>query len=142
MTTLETPTRPGVVTFVAILVFIKALMAAINSIASFVVRGTDEAANVGLNDDNLLANGIAQGIVALILIAVGMFLLSGAPLARLLVAISVAISIAANTWFMITHHVGGYLWTGLASIALGLFVLWALYGDQRSADYFDAQGAA
>ena len=142
MTTLDAPTRPGVITFIAILVFIKALMAAISSIASFVARGTDEAANIGLNDDNLMANGIAQGVVALVLIAIGMFLLSGAPLARLLTAISVGFSIAVNTWFMLTHHVGGYLWTGMASIAFGIFILWALYGDQRSVDYFEAHEAS
>lgn len=128
---------PGIVIFVAVLIFIKAAVAAIVSITAFLGRGTDEAARLGLTDDNLMATGIGQAVVALILIAVAMFLLSGAPLARLLVAISVGISIAANVWFMLTHHTGGYLSQGLISVALGLFILWGLYGNDSGAEYFE-----
>ncbi|MGI9667157.1 MAG: hypothetical protein ACR2N2_08660 [Acidimicrobiia bacterium] len=133
---------PGIVIFVAVLLFIKATVAAVASITAFLARGTEEAAQLGLTDDNLMATGIGQAIVALFVIGVAMYLLSGAAGARLIVAIVVGISIAANVWFMLTHHTGGYLSQGLISVALGLFVLWGLYGSESGSTYFDEQELA
>jgi hypothetical protein len=132
--------RPGVITFIGVLLYINAALAAIASIASFVARGTDEALALGLSDDSLLTSGIAEAIAAVLLVFAAWYLMSGASGARLVVAIVVGIRLALLVWVMLTHHVGGFLWTGLISAGFGLFILWALYGDDRSEKYFEATG--
>ena len=55
--------RPGIITFVGILVFISAAAAAITSIAAFLGKGTDTALAAGLSDTTLLTTGIVEAIL-------------------------------------------------------------------------------
>ena len=132
--------RPGVITFVGILLYIKAAAAAIVAIAAFVGKGTDRALAAGLSDNTMLTTGIVEAILAVLLVLVAMSLMSGSKGARLLIAIVMALRIAATTWVMVTHHDSGFVWTGIGTIAFAVFILWALYGDDRSEAYFE--GAA
>ena len=47
---------------------------------------------------------------------------------------------ALAVYGLIAHHVGGYVYRGVFSLFLGLFVLWALYGNEESDRYFEANG--
>jgi hypothetical protein len=38
---------------------------------------------------------------------------------------------------MFTHHTGAFLFQGLLTIAIAIFVLWALY-NERSEEYFES----
>ena len=131
--------RPGIITFIGVLLYIKAALAAVASIAAFVARGSNEAAQAGLSDDILLTAGITEGIAALLLLLVAMNLMGGSRGARFFVALVVGIRLALVVWVMLTHHTGGYLWNGIIATAFALFILWALYGDQRSEEYFEGQ---
>ena len=131
--------RPGIITFIGVLLYIKAALAAVASVAAFVARGSNEAAQAGLSDDILLTAGITEGIAALLLLLVAMNLMSGSRGARFFVALVVGIRLALVVWVMLTHHTGGYLWNGIIAAAFALFILWALYGDQRSEEYFEGQ---
>ena len=132
--------RPGVITFIGVLIYISAAMAAISSIAAFLGKGTAEAAALGLSDTSLVTAGIVEAIIAVLLVLTAYYLMSGSKGARLVVAIVMGIRLVAVVWIMLTHHVGGFLWSGLLSAAFALFVLWALYGDDRSEEYFEAIG--
>ena len=130
--------RPGVVTFVGVLVLIKSGIALVTGTALLIARGSDQAANAGISDDSLMAGAIAEMIAALILYLVAWYLLKGRKGARLLVAIAVGIQLVATVFVMLDHGTGGYLYTGLISAAFSMFILWGLYGDDRSNDYFNA----
>ena len=80
---------------------------------------------------------MAQVILAVALFAVASGIMSGVKWARLTVAVVVTIRLAALTWFMLGHlgH-GAFTWSTLVSLALGLFVLWALYGKDESDSFY------
>lgn len=132
--------RPGVITFIGVLIYISAAMAAIASIAAFLGKGTAEAAALGLSDTSLVTAGVVEAIIAVLMVLTAYYLMSGSKGARLVVAVVMGIRLVAVVWIMLTHHVGGFLWSGLLSAAFALFVLWALYGDDRSEEYFEAIG--
>ncbi len=130
--------RPGVVTFVGVLILIKSGISLIVGSASFLARGSEQAAQAGLSDDTLLATAFAELFAALILFFVAWYLLIGRSGARLLVAIVIGLRLMLTVWTMLTHNTGAISSTGLISAAFSLFILWALYGSERSKEYFDA----
>ena len=132
--------RPGVITFIGVLLYISAAMAAVSSVLAFLGKGTEEAAFVGLSDTSLVTVGIVEAIIAILLVLTAYYLMSGSKGARLVIAIVMGIRLVAVVWIMLTHHIGGFLWSGLLSAAFALFILWALYGDDRSEEYFEATG--
>ena len=130
--------RPGVITFVGVLVLIKSGIALVTGSALLIARGSDQPASAGISDDSLLTGAIAEMLAALILYFVAWYLLKGRKGARLLVGIAVGIQLATTVFVMLDHGTGGYLYTGLISAAFSMFILWALYGDERSNEYFNA----
>ena len=128
--------RPGVITFIGILLYIKAAVAVIVAIAAFLGKGTDRALAAGLSDSTMLTTGIVEALLAVLLVLVAMSLMSGSRGARLLIAIVMGLRIAATTWLMVTHHDSGFIWTGIFTVAFALFILWALYGNDKSEEYF------
>lgn len=137
MATVSTPKRPGIVTFIGVIIFIQAVLAALVAVATL-VNQNDAAfqASTGQTADQLLTIGIAEAIVGLILLAVAMTLMSGSRGARTLVAIVMTIRIAVAAWALLTHHAGGVFGVSTITIVVSLFVLWALYGHDASEEYF------
>jgi hypothetical protein len=135
------PSRPGVVTLVGIVVYINAAIAAVTAIAVFLNRNDGAwQSTYGSSDNELLTLAIIEGLFAILLFAVGSGVMSGAKWARLAVAIVVGLRLAVLTWFMLTHlGAGAFTWGTVIAMALGLFVLWALYGKDESVAYY--QGA-
>jgi hypothetical protein len=132
--------RPGVVTFIGVLLYIKAALAAVGSIAAWVTVGSDAAASAGISDSALQQAGIAEAIAAVLLFIAAWYLMSGSNGARLVVAVVVGIRLVLIVWIMLTHHTGGYLFLGLISAGFAIFILWALYGDEKANEYFEAIG--
>lgn len=85
-----------------------------------------------------MTNVIAEMMPALILYFVAWYLMKGRRGARLLVAVASGIQLAVTVFVMLDHGTGSYLYSGLISAAIPMFILWALYGDERSNDYFNA----
>ncbi len=138
MATTMGPTRPAVLTLVGIILFIWAALAAVEAIALFINRNDDRWLDVYGDSDEILILGLIQAVLALVFFAVGSGIMSGAKWARLAVAIVVGLRLAVLTWFMLTHiGAGAFTWSTAISLALGLFVLWALYGKEDSAEFFD-----
>ncbi len=132
------PTRPAVITLVGIVLYIWAAMAAIEAVALFLNRDNDVwKATYGTTDEITIV-AMASAVLALLLFAVASGILSGTRWARIAVAIVVGLRLAALSWFMLSHLGGGaFTWSTVLSLALGLFVLWALYGKDESVTYFD-----
>lgn len=132
------PTRPAVITLVGIVLYIWAAMAALEAVALFLNRDNDVwKASYGTTDEITIV-AVASAVLALLLFAVASGILSGTGWARIAVAIVVGLRLAALSWFMLSHLGGGaFTWSTVLSLALGLFVLWALYGKDESVTYFD-----
>jgi hypothetical protein len=139
VTTMRTTRRPGVVTFIAVIVLIQAVIAAAVAITTFVLAGSERVqAETGLSLGGLVGTGIVEALVAVLLLIVGAGLLAGARGARLFVALVEGIRMVTAVVLIIVHLSGGYLFNGLITVIIGLFVLWALYVYQPSEDYFTA----
>jgi hypothetical protein len=128
--------RPGVVTFVGVVLYIKAAIAAVIGIALLIDRGQLEEVT-GQSSDALLVTAIVELILAVLLFLVALAIMSGAKWARLAVAIVYGIRIAAASWWMITHIGGPFQWNAIIQIGVGIFVLWALYGNDKANEYFE-----
>jgi hypothetical protein len=131
--------RPGVVTLVGIVVFISAIVAGVTAIAVFFNRDDSVWQDAyGVSENELLWLAIIEGVLALLLLAVGAGVMSGAKWARLAVAIVFGLRLAALTWFMLTHlGRGAFTWQTVVGAAFALFVLWALYGKDESQAFYD-----
>jgi small-conductance mechanosensitive channel len=130
--------RPGVVTFVGVLVLIKSGISLVIGSASFLARGSEQAAQAGLSDDTLLVTAASELFAALLLFFVAWYLLVGRSGARFLVALVIGLRLMLTVWTMLTHDTSAISSTGLISAAFSLFILWSLYGNERSKEYFEA----
>lgn len=139
MTTPDTIHRPGTITFIGILLYIKALIAAVAAFALIFGRDSEVASNAGLTSDNLLYSGIAEAIAAVLLVLSAWYLMSGSNGARIFVAVVVAFRLAVLVWVMLTHHTGGTAGHGILSALFAVLILWMLYGDHRAEEYFKGQ---
>lgn len=133
--------RPGVVTFVGVLLLIGAALNAVVGLALIVERNVGELQDIyGTDGDGLLTTGITELIVAALLLLVGLAIFSGSNWSRIAVAIVLVIRVAVLGWWLITHLGGGLQWNAIINVGLALFILWALYGNKESQEYFE--GAA
>jgi hypothetical protein len=132
------PKRPGVLSFVGILLYIKAVIALVVGIALLVEKDNIALQDVsGRGSDFLTSTAIGELIVALLLFLVASSIMSGAKWARFAVALVVGIRLALLTYWMIAHVGGGIHWNALLSAAFAIFVLWVLYGNEESQQYFE-----
>jgi hypothetical protein len=132
------PRRPGVVTLVGIVLFINAVIAGVASIAVFFNRDAADWQEIyKMSENELLTLAIVEGVLAILLLLVGLGIMSGAKWARLAVGIVMGLRVAALTWYMLTNlGEGAFTWATVISMAFALFVLWALYGNDRSHDFY------
>ncbi|HUV17162.1 MAG TPA: hypothetical protein VMW33_01660 [Ilumatobacteraceae bacterium] len=136
--------RPGVVSFIGVVMYIQGFLAAVAAVAMLIWRDDvlDFLEDQGspLSDGAFTGTIISEAIVAVLLIFVANGIMRGSKGMRLLVAIVQCISMGVAVYILIAHHVGGYVYRGVFSLFLGVFVLWALYGNEESDRYFEANG--
>jgi hypothetical protein len=133
--------RPGVVTFVGVVMFIQAFAALAYGIVAFLERNNEKMQLVtGQSDSDFIVQSIIQVLVALLLFLVASSIMSGTHWGRILVAVVAGIQIVVLTWFLIAHHGGGFQTLGVMYIGIDIFVLWALYGHKESQEFYE--GAA
>jgi hypothetical protein len=138
MTTSVVVRRPGVVTFVGIVLYIKAAIAAIVGIALIVEKNNSALLEAtGRDGDYILGTAVGEFVLAVLLFAVAWYLMTGAKFARITVAVVVGLRMVVAAWWMITHFGGAMNWNAIITIGIGIFVLWALYGNQESDAYFE-----
>lgn len=131
--------RPGVITLIVIYLWVVAIGALLTG-AAFVFGSTSDEviAEVGRTKTELLWTGVAELVLGVLIVLVAIALMNGAPGARTLVAIVMMLRIAATVFIVATNHTSAYLLVGVLHVLLPLFVLWAMYGNDRSEAYFEA----
>ncbi len=144
-TSLQAPTRrPGVVTFIGVILYIQASLAAIAAISLLIWRNDIldflEKEGSPLADGAFTGTIIGEVIAAVLLFVVGNGIMRGSSGFRLFVAIAEGLAMALAVYTLVAHHVGGYMYRGVFTLFIGVFVLWALYGNEQSDRYFETNG--
>ena len=128
------PSRPGIITFIGVLLMIKATIAAVAAVAAFIALAQGDSQ---FSDTVLWTTAIVEAMVAALGFIVATYLMGGSKSARGFVAIIVGIRIVATVIVMLTHHEGGYLLVSLLGAVIGVLILWALYAHEGSVAYFE-----
>jgi hypothetical protein len=144
-TTSATPTRrPGVVTFIGVILYIQGVLAAVAAVSMLIWRDDvlDFLDKEGspLSDSAFTGTIISEAIVAVLLILVANGIMRGSSGYRLFVAIVQCLSMAIAVYVLVAHHVGGLVYRSVFALFIGVFVLWALYGNDESDKYFETNG--
>jgi hypothetical protein len=133
--------RPGVVSFIGIILYIQAFLATVSAIAMLIWRNDIldflEKEGSPLTSSAFTGTIIGEAIAALLLFAVASGIMRGSNGYRLFVAIVQGLSMGSALFVLIAHHAGGYVYRGVFSLFIGVFVLWALYGNEESDRYFE-----
>ncbi len=134
----DTNRRPGVVTFVAIILFINALMSVVVGVGAYLGRGdADVQASLGLEESQIVWYMVGELVIALVVFIVARGVLGGARWARIWVTIGMAARLVQAALFATQ---GGQGNTGIMAAVLyaliPLFVLWAVWGNDKGDDWF------
>ncbi len=130
--------RPGVITFIGVIMIIQATMSVVSGIVLAALSGQQRIIDeTTIDRAGLITAGIVSLIIGAIILLVALALLRGSKGARILVTIVQVIAVASAAWTMFTHHTGAFLFQGLITTAIAIFVLWALY-NERSEEYFNS----
>ncbi len=92
-----------------------------------------------LSSAGLTGTIIGEAIMAVLLFFVAAGLMRGSKGIRLLVAIVQGLTMALAMYVLVVHHVGGYMYRAVVSLFVGVFVLWALYGNEESDEFFNSE---
>ncbi len=134
--------RPGVVTFIAAIMFVQAAMALTATVTMLIWRRPIldflEKEDSPLSNAGFTGTIIAEALSAVVLVLVAGGLMRGSRGIRLLVAIVQGLSMAFAMYILVGHHVGGYVYRAVFSLFIGVFVLWALYGNDESDAFFES----
>lgn len=136
--------RPGVVTFIGVILYIQAFLAAVATVALLIWRDDVldfmEKEGTPLSGGTLNGTIIGEAIAAVLLFVVASGIMRGSSGMRLFVAIVQGFSMAVAIYVLVAHHAGGYVYRSVFSLFIGVFVLWALYGNEESDSFFETNG--
>ncbi len=144
-TVMEPPTRrPGIVTFIGVILYVQGFLAVMATITMLIWRGAivDFLAKEGspLAEGAFTGTIIAEAISAVLLVYVASGIMRGSSGIRLFVALVQCFSMGVAMYILVAHHVGGYVYRGVFSLFVGIFVLWSLYADDEADKFFETNG--
>jgi hypothetical protein len=135
--------RPGVINFIAAILYIQAAMAVAAAISMLIWRAPIldflEKEESPLSSGAFSGTIVAEAVAAVLLFVVASGLMRGSKGIRLLVAIVQGLTMAFAMYILVAHHVGGYMYRAVFSLFVGVFVLWALYGNTESDEFFESE---
>ena len=133
--------RPAIVTFIAVIVYVQAFIAFIATVTLLIWRSDilDYLAEEGspVTDGTFTGMIIGEAILTVLLAAVASGLVRGSRGFRDFVAVVQGLSMGFAVWTIVIHPGDGYGIRALVSLCISVFVLWSLYGNERSAQFFD-----
>lgn len=136
--------RPGVVTFIGVVLYIQAFLATVAAVSMIIWRNDIvdflEQHGTELSDGAFTGTIVGEVISAVLLLIVANGIMRGSNGIRLFVAIVQGLTMSLALYGLIAHHVGGYIYRGVFSLFLGVFVLWALYANEESDRFFATNG--
>lgn len=128
--------RPIGVSVLVFLVWLQALLQIVAGIALIFVRDqSDVLSETSLSSDDLLVVAIAAIVIGLITALVASALGRGSNFARWLVAIVTALNLAGGIYQLTAVH-GKNEASGIVSIIVALLVLFILFGERGSREFF------
>ena len=144
-TTYGTPARrPGVVTFIGVILYVQGALAAVAGISLLIWRNDVldwlEQEGAPLTDGALTGTIIGEFVAAALAFLAAAGLMRGSSGWRLVIAIVQGIAMAFAVYTLVAHHVGGLVYRAVFTLFVGVFVLWALYGNDQSDRYFEENG--
>jgi len=83
----------------------------------------------------------AEAVSAVVLFVAASGLMRGSKGIRLLVAIVQGLAMVLAMYILVAHHVGGYMYRAVFALFVWVFVLWALYVNNESDEFFDSEWA-
>lgn len=134
--------RPGVVTFIGVILYIQAVLAAVAAVMAFAYKtrladAISSQGGVEFSSDNLIWLGIIEAITAVVLFLVASGIMRGSRGYRLFVAVVEGFRMATAFFYMLWHHDGPFVESGIVTLLIGAFVIWALY-HEKSDEYFES----
>ena len=136
--------RPGVVSFIAVILYVQAGLAAMAGISLLIWRNDVldwlEQEGAPLTDGALTGTIIGEFIAAALLVLAAAGLMRGSSGWRLVIAVIQSLAMALAVYTLIAHHVGGLVYRSVFTLFVGVFVLWALYGNDESDRFFEENG--
>ncbi len=136
--------RPGVVSFIGIVMYIQAFLAVVAAVSLLIWRNDIldylEKEGSPMSDGVFTGTIIGETVAAVLLFVVANGIMRGSKGMRLFVAIVQCFVMGVAVYTLISHHVGGYVYRGVFSLFIGVFVLWALYGNEESNRFFETNG--
>ena len=135
--------RPGIVTFIGVILYIQALLAVVAGIVAiaFKTRLSDtleKQSGVSFSDSSLLSIGIVELIIGVLLFIVASGIMRGSRGWRGFVGVVEGLRMASALFAMLYYHNSAFVESGIVTLLVGAFVLWALYGHERSEEFFEA----
>lgn len=132
--------RPGVISFIGYVMILQAAFGAVQGVVSIAVRNEPRVLEAlgGVTSGQLLVVGVAALVMAAIFALLGIGLLRGSRVSRGLVAAVQILHVMVAAWSMFTQHEGAWLFTGLLTVGVAVFVLWALFNERSDAYYASA----
>jgi hypothetical protein len=140
MTTVK---RPGIVTFIGVILYIQAALAVVAGIVAiaYKTRLSDTLENqsgVSFSDSSVLGIGIVELILAVLLFLVASGIMRGSRGWRAFVGIVEGLRMASALFAMLYYHDSAFVESGIVTLLIGTFVLWALYGHEKSEEFFES----
>jgi hypothetical protein len=134
--------RPGVVTFVGVMILIQAFLNAVVAVVTLAFKDdvNEFLATQGgtASDASITGIAVGAGIAALLLFLVGNGILRGSRGWRLFVVLVQAANMGYALYMMISHPHSAFVTSGLVTLLIGVFVIWALYGHKESEAFFES----
>ncbi len=135
--------RPGVVTFIAAILYIQAFLAITATVTLTIWRGPIldflEKEESPLSSGAFTGTIVGEAITAVLLFIVASGLMRGSKGMRVFVAIVQGLTMALALYVLVAHQVGGYMYRAVFSLFVGALVLWALYGSSESDEFFESE---
>lgn len=135
--------RPGVVTFIAAMLFIQAALAVTAALTMLIWRQPIldflDAEGSPLTSGAFTGTIVGEVITAVLLVMVAGGLMRGSRGVRLFVAIVQGLTMGLAIYVLVSHHTGGFAYRAIFSLFVGVFVLWALYGNDASEEFFESE---
>lgn len=136
MTTTQDHQRPGGVTFIVVVAIINAIFSIAGGILIIVNNDNRRLLHEsGLTKNQLAGSGWAILIVGAIGLILALALGHGSRLARFLFGIWAVLQFAGGVYAVVALH-GQQRGTGAVSAAIGVIVLYLLYGSEKDREYF------
>lgn len=136
--------RPAVISFIGVIMYVQAALAATAAVALLIWRNDVldwlEQEGAPLTEGGLTGTIIAEFVVATVLALGAAGLMRGSGGWRMFVTLIQAFAMSVASYTLVAHHVGGLVYRAVFSLFVGVFVLWSLWGNEQSQRYFDENG--